>query len=351
MRRYLLLLAAVLGTLASASAQSVFSCPSGFSSSGSCGVSLPGASGQPFLVVGTTNGSTPALNGSQVDLIPSGATHAALSLNYQKLVNVNSFTASFTFVPNGQNIAFVLQNSNNMEPLTVLHFLLVRAAKPGFTRLSASSEPNNIFALELDSWSYLGSVQSFSYSSAQIYQSGQSPCNPNDSGPNYTLIDKISTSPVPLNSPASSQGTSTGDTYSATVTYNGSTLTLNLYDVTAGGSCPGPVASLTHGMSIYHRGWAAIQLTWALRQPLEKPQPTRSISVRLATPKDRRRRQRLPDVLSCRWNVLWIAECHTVNRVIGSSHLLQHNRKSSNERLNWLCFRNTIHGASHSLIQ
>ena len=239
MRRYLLLLAAVLGTLASASAQSVFSCPSGFSSSGPCGVSLPGASGQPFLVVGTANGSTPALNGSQVDLIPSGATHAALSLNYQKLVNVNSFTSSFTFVPNGQNIAFVLQNSNNNPTFNGASFSSGAGCEAGFFQAFGQPNPNNIFALELDSWSYLGSVQSFSYSSAQVYQSGQSPCNPNDNGPGYVLIDKISTSPVPLNSPASSQGTTTGDTYSATVTYNGSTLTLNLYDVTAGGACPG----------------------------------------------------------------------------------------------------------------
>ena len=121
--------------------------------------------------VGTANGSTPALNGSRVDLIPQGATHAALSLNYQKLVNVNSFTASFTFVPNGQNIAFVLQNSNNEQPLTVLHLSSGAGCEAGFFQAFGSpAPPNNIFALELDSWSYLGSAQSFSYSSAQIYQ-------------------------------------------------------------------------------------------------------------------------------------------------------------------------------------
>jgi hypothetical protein len=98
---------------------------------------------------------------------------------------------------------------------------------------------NNILALELDNYSYLGSTQSFSYSSAQIYQTNQSPCNPDDSSPVYYLTNKVSTSPVPLNSPAGTQGTTTGDTYSATVTYDGATLTLNLFDVTAGGSCPG----------------------------------------------------------------------------------------------------------------
>jgi Chitobiase/beta-hexosaminidase C-terminal domain/Legume lectin domain len=237
MKKYLFLALIVLGFLLPASAQ--ISCPSGFASSGTCGVSTVGSGGQPLALVGTTNGSTPGLNGSRVDLIPNGATHAALSLNYQKLVNVNSFTASFTFVPNGQNIAFVLQNSNNNPYFNGASFSSGAGCEAGFFQAFGQPNPNNIFALELDSWSYLGSAQSFSYSSAQIYQSGQSPCNPNDSGPNYTLIDKISTSPVALNSPASSQGTSTGDVYSATITYNGSTLTLNLYDVTAGGACPG----------------------------------------------------------------------------------------------------------------
>ena len=60
--------------------------------------------------------------------------------------------------------------------------------------------------------------------------------------------NKISTSPVPLNSPASSQSTTTGDTYSATVTYDGYTFTVSLYDVTAGGSCPG-ASCFTHSWS------------------------------------------------------------------------------------------------------
>jgi len=239
MKQYLLLLAVTLGTLGSASAQSIFSCPSGFTSSGSCGVAAIGAGSRPFQLVGTNNGAIPGLNGSQVDLVPDGSTHVAISLNYQTLVNVQAFTSSFTFVPNGQNVAFVLQNSNNSPYFNGASFSSGAGCEAGFYQAFNQSPPNNVFALEFDSWSYLGSVQSFSYSSVQIYQSGQSPCNPNDSGPGYTLIDKVSSSPVPLNSPAGSQGTSTGDTYSATVTYDGSNFTLNMYDVTAGGSCPG----------------------------------------------------------------------------------------------------------------
>ena len=51
--------------------------------------------------------------------------------------------------------------------------------------------------------------------------------------------NKISTSPVPLNSPAGTRDTTTGDTYSVTLNYTGTNLTMNMYDVTAGGSCPG----------------------------------------------------------------------------------------------------------------
>ena len=104
--------------------------------------------------------------------------------------------------------------------------------------------PNNVFALEFDSYGSLtNNPGTWSYSSAQIYQTLQAPFMPNGSCrsgggcgiPNYP-INKISTSPVPL---ATAQGKTTGDTYSATLTYNGDTLTLSLYDVTAGGSCPG----------------------------------------------------------------------------------------------------------------
>ena len=55
----------------------------------------------------------------------------------------------------------------------------------------------------------------------------------------YYPTNKISTSPVPLNSPAGTDWATTGDTYSATITYDGSNLTMSLYDVTTGGSCPG----------------------------------------------------------------------------------------------------------------
>ena len=129
-KQYLLLLAVVLGVLGSASAQ--ISCPSGFSSSGSCGVSLIGAGGQPFQLVGTANGSNPGFSGSQINLIPSGSQHVALSLNYKTQVNVQSFTSTFTFVPNGQNVAFVLQNSNNNPSFNGASFSSGAGCEAGF---------------------------------------------------------------------------------------------------------------------------------------------------------------------------------------------------------------------------
>jgi Chitobiase/beta-hexosaminidase C-terminal domain/Legume lectin domain len=259
--RYLFLAMIASGCFFTAIAQGI-DCPSGFSSSGSCGVSLVGAGGQPFELVGTTNGTTPGFNGSQINLIPSGATHVALSLNYQTKVNVQAFTSTFRFVPNGQNVAFVLQNSNNNPSFNGSAFSAGAGCEAGFYQAFNQSPPNNVFALELDSWSYLGSVQTFSYSSAQIYQSSQSPCNPNDSGPGYVLIDKLSTSPVPLNSPANAQGTSTGDIYSATVTYDGSNLTLNLYDVTAGGACPGSKCFTNTWTNVNIPSWVGGDTAW-----------------------------------------------------------------------------------------
>jgi hypothetical protein len=171
-------------------------------------------------------------------------------------VNVQKFTSTFTFVPNGQNVAFVLNNATNNPPNDGPGFSSGAGCEGGFYQAfdPVHGSPNNIFALEFDSWSFLGSVQSFTYSSVQIYKQDQSPCNPNDSGPGYTLTDKISTSPIPLNSPADSQGTTTGDTYSATVTYDGSNFTLNLYDVTAGGACPG-AKCFTHTWSVDIPSW------------------------------------------------------------------------------------------------
>ena len=228
----------------------VINCASGFAATGDCGVSLIGSSGQAFAIVGSQNGTTPILVGSQVDLIVAGAQHNAISLNYLTPVNVQAFTATYTFVPNGWNLAFVLENdtAGGANPRI---FSQGAGCEAGFFQAFNAPPPNNIMALELDQQSDLvndngaGYGSPFTYSSVQAYTAGQSPCNPNDGGANYVYIPKISTSPVPLNSPANAIGTTTGDVYNVTLTYDGTTLAMSMYDVTAGGSCPG-ASCFTH---------------------------------------------------------------------------------------------------------
>jgi Chitobiase/beta-hexosaminidase C-terminal domain/Fn3 associated len=213
---------------------SIFDCPSGFTSSGLCGTN---GSGGNFRLIGNYN----SLSGSQISLIVANSeTHVSSTVNYTTLTDDQAFDAVFRFVPNGQNIAFYLQNNNNNPGYDGADFVGGAGCEGGFFQaFPAGAAPNNVFALELDSYSPLTQNGSFTYSSAQIYQMNQSPCLPNDSGPNYWPTNKISTSPVPLDAPTNSQGTTTGDTYQATITYTGTTLTLQLYDVTANGSCPG----------------------------------------------------------------------------------------------------------------
>src|SRR5262249_41449919 len=221
----LLLLLVLLWALAPSSTQAqVINCPNGFSSSGACGVGVF-EGGQAFQLNGGPNGSSPGMSGSQVLLLPTGATHVAMSLNYQTPVNVQAFTSTFKFVPNGQNVVWMVQNSNNNPYFNEADFSNGAGCEASFFQgYSQPHPPNAVFALELDSWSPMTNSQSFTYSSAQIYTSNpyvECPClggsgicgtNNSDSG----NITKLSTSPVPLNSPATSQGRSTGHTYSAT---------------------------------------------------------------------------------------------------------------------------------------
>ena len=231
------LAAETLTTESATTSAPVINCSSGFTSSGACGVgvSFIGQGGQPFEIVGSPNGSTPSLLGSQVDLVPVGAVHSGLSLNYQTPVNVQAFTATYIFVPNGWNLAFVLQNNTNLQGSNGAPspgFASGAGCEGGFFQQYDSATPpypNNIFAMQLDQVQGETTTAPFTYSDVQAYTTGQNPCNP----------PKISTFPVPLNSPAGTAITTTGDTYSVTVNYDGTTFSMSLFDVTAGGSCPG----------------------------------------------------------------------------------------------------------------
>jgi len=212
-----------------ARAQNIFNCPS-FTTTGTCGV----GSGQPFGPYGYT------VTDGVMDFVQVGATHNGNAFWYQTAVNVQGFTSTFTFVPNGFNLAFVLNNCNQYGCGSGKGPTYAAGAgcEGGFYQaFDGPPYPNNVFAVMLDSYSPLTSGGNFTYSSAQIYQTNQSPCIPNDLGPDYYPTNKVSTSPVNLTT--GSSPSTTGHTYSATVTYSGTTLTLSMYDVTAGGSCPG----------------------------------------------------------------------------------------------------------------
>jgi hypothetical protein len=255
--------------------QTIFNCSSFTSSTGSCSV----ATGRSSSFTLNGNGP-PSVSGPNVLLMPTGAQHQADSIIWNSsAVDVHAFSSTFTFIPNGWNLAFVLQNNTNIYagpegPA----FSAGAGCEAGFYQAFDANDtpPTNIFALELDSQSYLNSSNTFTYSSAQIYQQGQSPCNPNDNNPNYYITDKISTSPVPLTSPANSLGSTTGDTYSATLNYDGNNVVLNMYDITAGGSCPGS-SCFTHTWtgvnipSLVNGNTAWVGLTSATNQASTRP--------------------------------------------------------------------------------
>jgi hypothetical protein len=186
-------------------------------------------------------------------------------------VNVQAFTANFVFIPDGKNVAFALSDTSNQPngfPYDAINFQQGAGCEAAFYQAfpGSSNEANNVFALEIDQGSALTNVSpyTFTYSSVQIYKGNntggqygaQSPCIPpynEESGQNDPTPSKISTYPVPLNSPANAQNTTTGDTYSATITYDGSNVTLNLYDITAGGSCP--------GASCFSNTWTGVNIS------------------------------------------------------------------------------------------
>ena len=246
-----------------------FDC-SGFATSGNtttglCGTRFPGSSfGTTMQALGSTGqsstGAPPNITGTQLNLLPVNTEHGAWNLNYElAAVNVGQFSSTFTFVPDGQGIAFVLTNNTNTGSAgnaTNGNFTAGASCEGAFWQ-GTPGYPNNTFAVMLDQYggNAAGSA-TFTYSSVQYYDTandppnapngpGRDPCNPDQGGTNtglpwtYHGVNKISTFPVPLNNPVNAINTTTGHTYSATITYDGSNLTISMFDVTAGGSCPG----------------------------------------------------------------------------------------------------------------
>lgn len=206
--------------------------PNGFEIYGASGGEVSVESGRVYLSRALNNGG-----------------HLGTNMVYQHLVNVRAFEANFTFIPSGKNIAFVLQNATNSGMgFNGKNFNSGAGCEAGFFQgYDEKSAVNNIFALALmqdEALSNNAPYGTFNYSSTMIYKSGECPCNympVPDWATNtpFSVPTRLSTYPVPLNSPWSTPLTTTGQVYSAKINYDGSKVTLNLYNKTAGGSCPG----------------------------------------------------------------------------------------------------------------
>ena len=271
-------------TASPVSGNSVFNCSS-FASSGDCGVGRSS-----FYLLG---GGSPSLSGSRVLLTnPARSDHVANDMIYQTRVNVQAFTASFTFVPNEWNLSFVLENTNNVPGFDEDIFQAGAGCEAGFYQAFGHpyNPPNNIFALEFDMRSSLENENPYNIlppdSTVQIYKQDESPCNPNDTQPNYVYKPKVSTSPVSFIKPwvsatnASLDYNPTGDTYSAKITYDGSNLTLELYDVTKNGSCPGRGCFSYTWTSVDIPSWVNGSTAWvALTTGTSQPSSGSSITT------------------------------------------------------------------------
>ena len=259
----------------------VFNC-SGFGATNPCKVFFTNAgsdNGAQFILVGAFNGSQPALAGSAVNLVPINSTHVANNINWRTAaVNVGQFSTTFTFVPDGQNVSFVLSNNTNTgsaQTATNGNFTAGAGCEGAFWQ-GTPGYPNNTFAVMLDSYGgNTAGLGTFTFSNVQYYDTGhdppnapnapgRDPCNPDQGGTNFGLpwsyipVNKISTSPVALNSPSGTLNTTTGDIYSATITYDGSNLHICLFDVTAAnGSC----TSGTTGTGVFFTNtWTGVNI-------------------------------------------------------------------------------------------
>ena len=242
----------------------VFNCSSGFNNTAGNACGTPTSYGYPGGYA--FEGNAGPLTSGAMTLVPVGQGHNGNALWYQTAVNVQAFTTTFTFVPNGYNLAMVIQNYN-VGFCNKFQCGGGAGGEGGFSQFASypNIPQNNVWAIQFDSYSSVNQG-SFTYSTVQQYQSFQAPYMPNagcttscsggspwnNGVPNYP-INKISSAPVPLNSPASSQGTTTGDTYSATVTYDGWNLSLAMYDATAGGTCT-PTSSAT----CFYNTWSGV---------------------------------------------------------------------------------------------
>ncbi len=248
-----------------------------------CGVSNSNSPNTNFWAYGITSG---LVTSSSVTVTPANSGHAGWGFGYTSPVNDKAFSTSFTFVNNGYNLAFVLGNATynyNACQCGGWDFPWSLAAgagdEAGFTQMAGASNimPINTWAIEFNEYTPMNPSGSFAYSTVSMYLQGETSSMPPLTGGSYPTylpefgINKISTSPVPLSNPATTQGSASTDTFAATIVYTGTNVTLTMYDVTAGGTCS-PITSST----CFTYTWQGVNIPGAAYQtpPSSIPTPT-----------------------------------------------------------------------------
>lgn len=242
----------------------VFQCGTGFTafnttpgtSAGLCNsANAYQLTGYNFGFFGSAAGAN--ISAGAVNLQPAGTNHKPTNFDYVlSPVSTTAFTTHYRFSHNAWNTAFILNNvTHNAGAGPAPGFTLAQGFSGGAGCEEAIYQAfggagnfpaNNIFALNFDTGNLqINALSPNFYSHVQIYQQLADPCIPSDgTEPWYYRTNKVSTSPVPLASPSTTWQTTTGDTYDAVAIYSGKNLTVNLYDLTAGGTCS-PVTSGT----------------------------------------------------------------------------------------------------------
>jgi hypothetical protein len=238
---------------ASALAQSVFNCSGFNASTGACSVYVNDGGSHPQQFNIRVAYTTPVFSGTRLQFVPPNYSHNAATMTYfQQVAFTPGFTSTFQFIPNGQNLGFGLENTNNVpSSYQGVAFSSGAGCEDGFYQADLSPgtgfpfSPNNIWAMQVNNnqgaltYAGGGGNPQFTHSNVQMFVSGVTPCLPADVlGPAYVATNKISTAPLEQGT-ANVQFSTTGDVYSASITYTGAYATLQMYDVTAGGACPG----------------------------------------------------------------------------------------------------------------
>lgn len=107
--------------------------------------------------------------------------------------------------------------------------------------------PSNSLCLDIDGYDPMTESGSYSYTTIQLYQPFQVSYLPNTTGTDYIPmypINKLSTSPVCLNNPCGTAGAGNSDVFELDTTYDHGpgTMKVDLWDVTAGGTCSPPTS-------------------------------------------------------------------------------------------------------------